>query len=59
MSEYQEKLEYALTQAQLDLTGIRSTDYGMGIKHQFNNVVEECSKLNLLPKGAFERLYIK
>ena len=51
-----EALEYALDQSKL---GYGKEEFLNGAYHQFNNVLEEVSKLGLLPAGAYDRLYIK
>lgn len=53
--DFKEKLEYALTQAQIYFS-FKKHAYVEGVEDQFNNVVEECSKLGLLPTGAYQRL---
>lgn len=56
-------LEYALTQARPKVEQLSSGEYADWAEARaaetFNNVVEEISKLNLLPSGAFERLIFK
>lgn len=58
MDDFKEKLEYALTQARPFHT-VRRYPYDDGEATAFNGVIEEIVKLDLLPKGAYERLLIK
>ena len=53
--EFKEKLEYALTQACTFKPGDSLCDVGQACD-VFENVIEECCKLGLLPNGAYKRL---
>jgi hypothetical protein len=55
IDEFKEKLEYALNQA-APTTGLE-WPYSFEID-RFNHVLEEISKLDLLPRGAYSRLHI-
>ena len=56
IEDFKEKLEYALTQAQPPW----HMEYPYFYETlRFNHVVEEISKLDLLPDGAYKRLIVK